>query len=217
MAILRKITTMSNLARNTNKSKLKMASRNSIDWFKKNIQNAFNGRIRENSQNRWILSKLGQYANPDIKGGLRSVNAPMVGSMYFFIYDAKYKETLPYYDALPLVFPFDYTSNGFYGINFHYLPMSMRGMLMDSLLSLKASTVDTAYGQKEYLRLSYQALQGVGKGYFKPTVKRYLYSQIKSKFAEVHSDQWENAMFLPVENFQKAGNAEVWRDSRSKI
>ena len=54
---------------------------------------------------------------------------PMPGKLYMFLYDPKHKETLPYYDMFPLVFPFSKDSTGFTGLNMHYLPYQMRIML----------------------------------------------------------------------------------------
>ena len=53
-----------------------------------------------------------------------SQNRPVVtpGEMYMFYYDAKHKDTLPYWDRFPLVFPFSKVKDGFLGLNLHYLP-----------------------------------------------------------------------------------------------
>jgi len=44
------------------------------------------------------------------------------GNMYMYVYDPKYKDTMPYWDQFPLCLPFDEISGGFVGINLHYLP-----------------------------------------------------------------------------------------------
>ena len=36
----------------------------------------------------------------------RLTSRPSVGQMYMYFYEAKTKETLPYFDRFPLVFPF---------------------------------------------------------------------------------------------------------------
>ena len=63
---------------------------------------------------------------------------PTVGNMYMFSYDPKYKNVLPYYDAHPLVFPIEFYSNGFLGINLHYLPPMARASLMSNLKKLSS-------------------------------------------------------------------------------
>lgn len=39
--------------------------------------------------------------------------AVRTGQMYLFQYDALHKDTLPYYDRFPLIFPFRKTNDGF--------------------------------------------------------------------------------------------------------
>ena len=58
----------------------------------------------------------------------------MLGKMYMFQYEAKPIE--PFYDAFPVVFPFELREDGFLGMNLHYLPYNYRAFLMDNLYSL---------------------------------------------------------------------------------
>ena len=51
---------------------------------------------------------------------------PEYGVMNLFAYDPKHKATLPYYDRFPLIMPLQAAKGGFYGLNFHYLPMAQR-------------------------------------------------------------------------------------------
>jgi hypothetical protein len=48
----------------------------------------------------------------------------------------------------------------------------------------------------------------------KPCVKKYLYTHVKSQFMPIHANEWPVAIFLPVEQFQKADNSTVWSDSK---
>jgi hypothetical protein len=150
------------------------------------------------------------------KKNLRNTNVPLIGHMYFYIYDPKHKKTLPYYDVFPLVIPMEYYSDGFLGMNLHYVAPIGRAVLLDYLMSLQQSTV-VAGNQEKYMNVSYGMLKNTANSkFFKPTIKRYLYSHVKSPFAEVLSDEWENAAFLPVEQFRKATKREVWADNRTK-
>ena len=45
----------------------------------------------------------------------------MLGKMYFYSYNPKWKDQLPWYDTFPLVFPIERYPDGFLGLNFHYL------------------------------------------------------------------------------------------------
>jgi len=137
-----------------------------------------------------------------------------VGKLYLFQYDPKLKEELPYYDTFPLVFPFKKVSDGFLGINMHYLPYDLRAKLMDGLYSIAETKVAT----ETRLKLSYQLLSSASRlRYFKPCVKHYLNSHIKSRFFEINSPFWDMALFLPLERFQKANKQTVFRDSRKLI
>lgn len=165
-----------------------------------------------------VNSRLKQNTTMDaeFKRNLRNTNRPMIGHMYFYIYDPKWKKILPYYDVFPLVIPIEYYPDGFLGMNLHYLPYILRAKLLDHLFSLEHSHVVNGKPEK-YMAVSYGILKSLSNTpYFAPTIKRYLYSHVKSPFAEVLSDEWENAAFLPVEQFRKANKREVWQDARNK-
>ena len=66
-----------------------------------------------------------------------NINIQNIGQMFMFFYDPKNKQTLPYYDRFPLVFPIELYSDGFLGINLHYLPQKYRANLMDALYSIE--------------------------------------------------------------------------------
>jgi hypothetical protein len=138
-----------------------------------------------------------------------------LGYMYAFAYDPKHKKTLPYYDTFPLIFPVEFQQDGFLGINFHYLPPPLRAKLMDALYS---NITNKSYDDTTKMRISYSILQSAAKyRFFKPTLKKYLRSQVKSSFLEIQVNEWDIALFLPTESFRKADPQKVWTDSRKKI
>lgn len=138
-----------------------------------------------------------------------------IGSMYMFLYDAKHKDTLPYYDQFPVIFPIGVAKKGFYGINWHYLPYNLRAKLMDALYDIVS---DNKYNENTKLKLSYQILNNATKFKpFKPTLKHYLFSQVKSKMVYIHPTEWDIAIFLNVAKFQGASQTKVWKDSRAII
>ena len=135
----------------------------------------------------------------------------VLGKMYFYSYDPKHKDKLPWYDTFPLVFPIERYNDGFLGLNFHYLAPKDRAILMDQL---KMYATNKKYYETTKLKLTYNMLKGFTKiKRAKPTVHRYLTSKIKSKFVLVNADEWEVALFLPVERFRKASKKEVWAHS----
>ncbi len=145
----------------------------------------------------------------------RLVTNITVGRMYLFMYDPKMKQELPYYDRFPLIFPFRRVKGGFYGINMHYLPHMMRAKLMDALYTLanNQSQDDTTK-----LRLSYQILARASRFRFhQPCVKHYLNNHVRTRFLWIPADQWETALFLPLERFVGATKQQVWKDSRRMV
>jgi len=137
------------------------------------------------------------------------------GRMYLFSYDPKHKETLPFYDKYPLIFMVDQAKGGFYGINLHYLPHRLRAKLMDQLYSLVSNT---KYDERTKLKMSYQLLNGISKfRYFKPCFKHYLGNHVRSRFIEIAASEWDIALMLPLQKFQKASVQEVWKQSKELI
>jgi hypothetical protein len=135
--------------------------------------------------------------------------------MYFFVYDAKHKATLPYYDKFPLIFPVDRTPNGFTGLNFHYLPLQLRAQLMDALYDI---TNNDRYDETTKLKMSYGVLKGAEKfSLFKPTFKRYLTSHVRSRFVQIEPAEWDIALWLQTEQFIGASKTKVWADSKKII
>ena len=139
------------------------------------------------------------------------VSKSVLGKMYFYSYDPKWKNDLPWYDTFPLVFPIEKYENGFLGLNFHYLAPKHRAILMDQL---KMFANNKKYDETTKLKLTYDMLKGFTKiKRARPTVHRYLTSKGKSKFVLVNADEWEVALFLPVERFRKASKKKVWAHS----
>lgn len=142
----------------------------------------------------------------------KTVTSITSGSLYLYEYDPKTKEQLPYWDRYPLVFPISPTEDGFLGLNMHYLPHSYRAVLMDRLYDL---TNNKRFDQSTKLRLSYQLLSTSSRyKYFEPCLKRYLYSHVRSRLLLIPANEWDVALFLPLERFQKATKATVYGDSR---
>ena len=145
----------------------------------------------------------------------RKVSSMEFGYMYAFKYDPKTKNDLPYYDTFPLIFPVRMDSDGFLGINFHYLPPVLRAKLMNALYS---TLTNKKYDDTTKVRISYSILQSASKyRYFKPMLKKYLRSHVRSQFLEVQVNEWDIAIFLPTESFRKADTGRVWEESRKQI
>ncbi len=167
----------------------------------------------------WLQQKarqLGQVSRTSlINDHRRNAASAYIGKMFFFFYNPKLREELPYYDKFPLALPIELYNDGFLGINFHYLPINLRVVLLDKLYNLANNT---KFDETTKLQVSYDILNGASRyKEFKPCLKRYLSNHISSKMVEIESDNWDTAIFLPVESFAKASKSQVWADSRNRI
>jgi hypothetical protein len=136
------------------------------------------------------------------------------GHMYHFLYLPKYREELPYYDKFPLVFPVQRVDGGFLGLNLHYINPKERMNLMKQLY--KYQTNDTT-DAKTKLVLTYRLLNKTKSlQSFKPCLKRYLYSHIRSNFLKIEYSEWNIILFLPTEQFEKESKYKVWKESKGK-
>lgn len=157
------------------------------------------------------IQSFGEASRTDL-GELTTQLEP--GDMYMFIYDPKFKNQLPYYDKFPLVMPFDDTSNGFVGLNLHYLPPLMRAKLLGSLLEYTDKTLT----DKSKIEVKWSMLKSFSKfPGIKPTIKKYLYSQVNSRFLKIDPQHWKASIFLPTQSFQGASTQAVYEDSKDII
>ena len=140
----------------------------------------------------------------------------MIGNMYCFFYDPKLSESLPYYDTFPLVIPIESYSDGFLGLNMHYLSPRHRAILMDALYETIEDNSDA--NKLPYSKISYETLKQLSKyKYFKPCLKRYLTRNVRSRYLKIEKSEWDSALFLPTERFQKQRKGKVWRESRRSV
>ena len=160
----------------------------------------------------WLRQKVKELSPTSqnlMKDRQRLVNSSVIGGMFFFYYDPKTKDTLPYYDRFPLVIPVEQYSDGILGLNLHYLHPKQRMFLLDALSQYASNS---KYVQSTRLRLSYDLLSRTSIA-FKPCVKRYLYSHVQSRFMEIQANEWDIAALLPVSQFVKASKSKVWAES----
>ena len=185
-----------------------------IEAFRKGLT------LRTRESREWFRLKSAQLKNINRSQLMKEEpiqlkNRGVIGNMYMFYYDPKHKDTLPYYDTFPLVIVIGPAEGGFLGLNLHYLPPVLRAKFLDSLLDV---TNNKIYNETTKFKVTYNMLQRAGKmKYFKPCIKHYLNSQVRSRFAMVESPEWEIATFLPTADFQKATKTQVYKDSRRKI
>ena len=137
------------------------------------------------------------------------------GSMFLFKYDAKYKDVLPYWDAMPLVFPIKAAPGGFYGLNVHYLQPQLRAKLMDGLYE---NTNNTRFDESTRVNVAAAFLDAASKTeLMQPCLKRYLTSHVYGGFTYIHPSEWDIALFLPLADWQNASWHTVYKNTRRQV
>ena len=173
---------------------------------------------RTNKAREWLRAKV-----KDLKPSkqalfsdrMRQKDKSVIGRMYFFYYDPKTKDKLPYYDRFPLVLPIERYPDGILGLNLHYIHPKQRIILLDKLSEF---TNNDKYDKTTKLRLSYDLLKSASKVFeTQSCIKKYLFTHIESRFLEIESSEWDIAALLPVESFVGANTNKVYSDSRKKF
>ena len=164
---------------------------------------------------QWFRDKIKEFGTPTsanlIRDGKRT-SKPTFGILNMFVYDPKLKEKLPYYDTFPLVLPIEEYSNGFLGINMHYLSMPIRIRLLDRLVDYSNND---KFDSSTELRVDYSRLKKIDL--IKPCLKRYLASNVKTKFRKVEADEFMIATLLPVQRFKKQSDSHIFAKSRGMV
>jgi hypothetical protein len=118
--------------------------------------------IRAKEAGKWFKDSVDRFnrrLTTDPKQVFNRDSRPQIGRMYMFVYDAKHKETLPYFDMYPLVIPIEFYGDGFLGINFHYLPPLARARLLNDLSRI---TNNDKYDDSTKMLVSYETLKIYG-------------------------------------------------------
>ena len=183
-----------------------------VSNYIQSVLDAAKGRPRSTD---WFKDKIAEFGKPGaldlIRDGKRS-NKVFFGRLNVFFYDPKFKATLPYYDRFPLVLPLKGTNNGFIGINFHYLPISLRIRLLDRLVDFSNNT---RFDESTILDVNYDKVKNIKL--VRPTIHRYISGRVKTDFRRIDADEFTVATLLPVARFSKAPISKVYSDSRKML
>jgi hypothetical protein len=170
---------------------------------------------------QWLTNKIrdlkGLSAIPGAiaKEDFRHQRKFMLGCLYYFYYDPKGKDDLPYYDKFPLVLALQRYPDGFLGLNLHYLPIRYRVAFLGKLMQYATFTPEN---EIKRMKVSYDILVASRRlKEFRPCIKRYLHGHIRSRILAVAPNEWDVAAVLPVHQFKGAKPQEVWEDSVQQI
>ena len=137
-------------------------SRESLNWLLKRIQ----GLNNPLAMARPLVREKNRFTRPTDR------NKFLMGGLYYFYYDPKTKDDLPYYDKFPLVMPLKREADGFIGLNFHYLPLRYRINFMKKLMPYALYDDED---EIKRIRVTYPMLDASSKlREFRPCIKKYL-------------------------------------------
>jgi hypothetical protein len=163
--------------------------------------NAAGIRPKTDAARAWLGGKISQLRIPSDRSNVlndasRISPRAFIGRMYMYRYDPKYKDVLPVYDKFPLVIPVEMYSDGFLGLNLHYLDPYNRLALLDRLMDFANND---KYNDTTKFNLSYDLLSRSRRyKMIEPCIKRYLLSHIRSSLIYIEPNSWETAIFLPT-------------------
>ena len=183
--------------------------------------NFLNLDIASSSATFWLSSKLSLIGpikrNLLLDEGRSDLNSINPGSMYFFSYNPKTKNTLPFYDMFPLVFVLERVRGGFLGFNLHYLSPQNRAIFVNYLLEQSDSPL-WYKSENAQLQLDYKKIIKNKKmlKYVFGTIKHYRFSQFVSKTILISPKDWKFFPFLPIDGFYNATREDVYRWAETK-
>ena len=167
----------------------------------------------------WLQDKIDEIKRPSaipntIKGEVnrhKQQGQLRIGMLYCYYYDPKTKDDLPYWDRFPMVLVLEKYNDGFLGLNLHYLPVRYRIAFLQKLMKYAQLTPEQDIRR---MRISYDILQSTKRfAEFRPCLKRYLFSHMRSRLLMIEPDEWDVATMLPIQQFRGAKPQKVWMDS----
>lgn len=181
--------------------------------------NSFRKSIRDKIANEGaaVNNKSAKWFTDSIKAGVRGhkVAKPTPGKLYAYIYDAKHKETLPYWDKYPLIIYLGLGKhNLMYGLNLHYIPPKARQQFLEELLKQYASTPTITNSTK--LKIDWSKVKGFQGA--DQMIKAYIPANIKGTLIEIKPSDWANVVMMPLQQFMSKGKRfsaqKVWANSK---
>jgi hypothetical protein len=153
---------------------------------------------------KWINAKAMNLTSGVVQKRLlnskRGVGSTNIGSLYFFKYDPKHKDKLLIYDRYPMAFPIKMYGDGFLGVNMHYLPMGQRKQFVKIINDYKESSDLARIDVNIEL---FNELERTGRIYsiIPEAVKRYLFTQVRSRFIQILPEEYEKAVQLRIDEW----------------
>ena len=180
-----------------------------LDQFRETKnKNKFDSAADKNSKSqKWFVQKI-----KDLK--YKAKSRPVVGSMVTYVYEAKGKKTLPYWDKFPLIILLDPISKGTWlGLNLHYITPKQREAFLESILKHISTK---RIGSNSTFKIDWSKVKNLP--FSEHMIKRYLLTQVRSTINAIPPNEFINAVNLPTQQFMSKGkrfsSRKVWKDAR---
>ena len=189
------------LTKAVSKGEVKSRVKRSAQWFRDKLTGP-----EGEARNRFSSTNPDKFyrESPNKVSPMNLKRKAQFGDLFCYHYDPKYKKTLPYYDAFPLIMLIGSDKDTFLGCNFHYLNPRFRAILLDKL------TAKIGDGIPKWSKLS--KIKEIA-----PTIHRYRFDHVDKKVIQIEEDEKEIAIFLPLERFKKSSKTSVWGDSKGRM
>lgn len=161
-----------------------------------------------NEAMQWFFNKvrIASGQEPANRNAYATINDLHSGGLVAYSYFPKHHATLPYYDTFPLILPFELYDDGWLGLNLHYLPPQVRGIIFDDIVKANSRGAKGLFVNYQWVK-AYQKHRIINHG-----IKRYLNTQIVSPLVSIDRDEWKNAVLMPTQSFVKKPDTFVWQD-----
>jgi len=147
---------------------------------------------------------------PDL---IKKPSQALLGAMFFMVYDAKWKNELPFWDAFPLFVLIGKYQDRWLGLNLHYLPYTWRVSVAKQLMTKFSSKKRIQY--RDVLDALKKSKVPTGMLYF--CVRQYLFSHIRSDVYMFNRMNYELMIKNLMPRFKKASESTVYKNILSKF
>jgi hypothetical protein len=154
-------------------------------------------------------------------GGYKLYNAPRIGYMNMWQYQAKHADTLPVWDQFPVGFPYDaWESKGtqyISALNLHYLPPQMRLKLFEGLLKLKSQK---RFRPEVRLKMTASLVKSMAEHKLAEAARHtYIYSPktFMSRSLVIPANDWEIVAFLPLARWKGGSATKAYSISKQRM
>mgnify|MGYP001571681775 CR=1 FL=1 len=166
-----------------------------ITEFRKNFDlSEYTKKVSGSKDRMWVEKRLKKVFDGKIIRSDKTLLVP--GKIYLFMYDAKYKDTLPIWDVFPLVLVVESNNKYIKGLNLHYvLSPLQRQYVIESIIKKDSKPITKDYS----IPINKSGSTGIlPQQLIDRSYRNYLKSHLKSYILVIPATEWVNALRLPL-------------------